>query len=84
MALFEIAFAVGAIAVAGLVGGILYVLYPSSFDGPMNTVGTDPTSGTPYTAPEALMNSPAENSTAGANSTSASNGTDQQPSDGGY
>ena len=47
MALFEIAFAVGAIAVAGVVGGILYVLYPSSFDGPMNTVGTDPTSGTP-------------------------------------
>ena len=81
MGKFEIAFAVGAIASAGLVAGILYVLYPNDFSGTARSDDATSTATSAYTGVDGLTSKASENGTASQNATStAGNGSSPQPS----
>jgi hypothetical protein len=78
---FEIAFAVGAIASAGVVAGILYALYPNDFGGTAPSDGATSTASNAYTGVDGLSSTASENGTASQNATStAGNVSSQQPS----
>ena len=76
----DLAFAVGALALAGLVAGVLYALYPEWFSGfAESSDGTSIASST-YTTDE-MTSSPIDNSTATQNTTStADSASGPQPS----
>lgn len=81
MGKFEIAFAVGAIASAGIVAGILYALYPNDFGGYTPADEATATASSAYTGVDGLTSTASENSTASQNATStAGNASGQQPS----
>ena len=69
---FEIAFAIGAVAIAGVLAGVLYALYPSSFGG--NTgLSTTSTASDTLTTPydETTSTAATTNSTADQNATNS-------------
>jgi hypothetical protein len=74
-------FAIGAIAFAALVGGVLYALYPNTF-GEQTTTASEatPTASDGFVPPDATMTTTAsDNSTLSQNATSASAGNSSSP-----
>ena len=81
MGKLELGFAVGAIASAGIVAGILYALYPNDFDGSAPSDDATSTASSAYTGVDELTSTASENSTASQNATStAGNASSLQPS----
>lgn len=78
MGIFEIGFAVGAVLLAALVGGVLYVLYPESFTGYSTPSNSNPMASSPY-AGSSTPSTAGINSTASQNATSTSAGNFSSP-----
>jgi hypothetical protein len=77
----DLAFALGALALAGVVAGVLYALYPEWFSG--YTESSDGTSiaSSPYISTDGMTSTPIDNSTATQNTTStADSASAPQPS----
>lgn len=85
MGKLELGFAVGAIASAGIVAGILYALYPNDFGGYAESGDATSTASSAYTDIDGLTTTASDNSTASQNATStAGNVSSPQPSTPGY
>jgi hypothetical protein len=77
----ELGFAIGAIAFATIVGGVLYALYSNTFGEQTTTAGeATPTASDGFVPPDVTMTTaPPGNSTASQNTTSASAGNASSP-----
>lgn len=77
----DLAFAVGALALAGVVGGLLYALYPEWFGGYTEPSDGTSTASSTYTSTDGITSTPTVNTTATQNTTStADSASGPQPS----
>ena len=66
----DLAFAVGALGLAGVVGGLLYAVYPDWFGAYSESTGGTSIASSPYISTDGMTSTPIDNSTATQNSTS--------------
>jgi hypothetical protein len=76
----DLAFAVGAFALAGIVAGVLYALHPEWFSGYTESSNGTSIASSPYISTDPLAGTPIDNSTATQNTTSADSASAPQPS----